>query len=74
MGKYFLLCVIFLFLGLFNPDEPRITPEIRTQWLRCYADAYYEPQKKNKQPLPEVLYELVDVENAIMGTVSTVMF
>ena len=55
--------------GMVKPDDPKLTAEVRLEWIRCYLEAKYTHLGKDPADIPEVLVEFSDVEHAIIETV-----
>ena len=59
-----------LFLGLFKPEDPRITEESRALWLRSYMEEKWRLMGRDPDNIPDVAMERLDVEMQMYEVVS----
>ena len=62
--KYF-----FFFPGILKPDDPEITPDVRSLWIRRYMERKYELMGKNSKSIPDLVLEKFGVEQELFAVV-----
>ena len=59
------------FPGILKPDDPEITHEVRSLWIRRYMERKYELMGKDPKSIPDLVLEKSGVEQELFAVVNS---
>ena len=56
-------------IGIYEPEDPDVSSNVRKQWIRSYVEAKHAYQGLGNDSIPDYVYDIADIKCSIVETV-----